>query len=111
MIEGLSDQEKSVLLARAMGWTVHELVSHPPDIFAPPDIWIVSGSLYHPANMALAWRVHLFACNHRFGNNSHWPYLAWFEQEKIFEYEDGQSRWLDKILELAIEAGITEEQW
>ena len=64
-------------------------------------------NLYDPANMALAWRCHLWACNNQFNTNT-WPYLGWFEDNSIFEYEDAQRRWLDKVLELAIEAGVVE---
>ena len=34
--------------------------------------------------------------------------MNWFDKEMIFEYEDAQRRWLDKVLELAIEAGLVE---
>jgi|GEM_PF-6697253 len=65
MAEKLTDQQKSVMLARAMGWEVQEIVGLDADIFAPPDIWVIAGSLYYPANMALAWLV----LNWAYGND------------------------------------------
>ena len=105
----LTDQEKSVMLARAMGWTIS-----PQDVgvlFRPDESerWIAN--LYAPAHMALAWRVlnwvtHSARIGARFD--------IWFSRElhglDFLRYKpaDAQRAWLDKILQLAIEAGIVE---
>jgi hypothetical protein len=86
----LSDEEKSVILARLCG----------AGGVAP-----IALNLYDPANMALAWRV-----------------LSWAQENKLCSLHTliwthnclsasmppavAQRGWLDKVLELAIEAGM-----
>ena len=92
-IEGMTDQEKSVLLDRARG---HSFTFY---------------DLYDPANMALAWRV----LNWRFGKARAYKTIVvefdkWWDSCVIWDKSPAaaQRAWLDKILELAIEAGIVE---
>ena len=107
-LNNLTDQEKSVILARATGWFINpvddnEWVYHLPD----GTTWRTADDLYHDGNMALAWRVHLWALKQR--NRSYWNYCAnGHRGAYVWEYADAQRLWLDKILALAIEAGLTE---
>ena len=105
-MQEMSDQEKSVLLAKAMGWTVRDIVGLPADIFAPPDIWVRAGSLYDPANMALAWRVLNWIGTQGLDDIM----ASWFQEFGCIHIQPSlaQRLWLDKILELAIEAGLVE---
>lgn len=72
----------------------------------------VSPNLYAPENMALAWRV----LNWANGNQmimDYWQETTYVEHE-MFVYwfvltpQEAQTAWLDKILQLAIEAGVVE---
>ena len=109
-IDKMSDREKSGMLANCVGWEIR-LIGASSCVLDGGEYIKVDAlqypDLYTPHNMALAWRVHLWACNNRFGSNT-WEYLRWFEASKIFEYEDAQRRWLDKAAKLAIEAGLVE---
>ena len=106
-INKLSDEEKSVLLAKARGWTVHEAFGGQADIFAPPDQWVERGDLYNPLNMALAWDIHLWLIG--FDDELiTWEYIAWWNDETPWLKSDFQRLLLDKILTLAIEAGLAE---
>ena len=114
----LSDQEKSVMLAKAMGvdWRIIPL-SEFDDIYAdsaetvildPDNVLIGYGTLYDPANMALAWRCHLWAWRHV---DIYTRYRNWWRHHTEMSpmgKPDAQRLWLDKILELAIEAGLIE---
>ena len=122
-IDDLKDHENSVLLAKAIGWKIVnsdriEGLQFVYDIdevqvhvtrdarFLPNDPF----NLYAPAHMALAWRVLNWAEDLDMST----PSLNW----KLFEYPlrtlacespgDAQRLWLDKILALAIEAGLVE---
>ena len=124
MIDKLSDQEKSVMLAKAMGWTAlywsnrdfwsswYHLVDENNRKIKRRGIHKNTGDVFHslmvdlykPSNMALAWRVlnwaHETGLCRRYadgvGKNIHfWDAPA-----------DAQRAWLDKILTLAIEAGL-----
>jgi hypothetical protein len=113
----MSDQEKSVMLARAMGWhqdidggwawTIQPntlyLGSYSAVNFKPPP------DLYDPANMALAWRVlqwHWESDKHDF----HADFDDWWhgQSEPMYAKADAQRAWLDKCLSLAVEAGLVE---
>ena len=111
-------EEKSVLLAKATGvdWRIIPISdfdsiyedSAEVVILDSNDILVGHGTLYDPANMALAWRVHLWM-----GKNDPLPctpkgYIYWWNNLGIVREADAQRLWLDKILSLAIEAGIVE---
>jgi hypothetical protein len=119
-ISKLPDQEKSVLLAKAVGWRVNEQGT----IYYDFPSYLVEGksyihpidSLYNPANMALAFRCHLWALKHLPDNlPANFEYRIWFRNGDYgkpvpWTRKNAQRLWLDKILELAIEAGIIEEE-
>jgi hypothetical protein len=106
----MSDQEKSVLLAKVaqleieyepivlMGLVQTHTRKETIEYFVP--------DLYDPTNMYLAWRVHLWALEARGIRNPYWNF--WANSPYVWILEDAQRLWLDKILELAIEAGIVE---
>ena len=123
-MDNLTDQEKSVLLAKAMGWYQ---VDYEPIMGArwqapnkPEQYWLNPPNLYVTVNMSLAWRVLNWAAKQE-AIISLGIFTWWYEQDspRIYGGEaplvlppaDAQRAWLDKILELAIEAGIigTEE--
>ena len=106
-ISSLTDQEKSVLLAKAMGLEISPngtYFKHLPD-WNQEYIW--GNNFYDPANMALAWRSLNWADQQRALSDRladyFIAYLLWIEPPA-----DAQRLWLDKILELALEAGIVE---
>ena len=114
-ISKMSDERKSVLLARAMGWEV--FVTHDVTVFIPPeglsaeehDRGIIGYvDFYDPTNMALAWRaIGVMVDKH----TEIWDaFFDWWDLEIDPGHESAQRLWLDKILELAIEAGIIEEE-
>ena len=124
----MNKQEKSVLLAEMMGWNVSGKIIDQFDkwfviVQEQGDDWELSENvehpfnLYDPANMALAWRV----LNWAWGIPDDDPALVnlelhdWHEQIAwTVTYDsspaDAQRLWLDRILELAIEAGVIEEE-
>ena len=122
MLDNLSDdQEKSVALAKAMGWDIKphgrntlNMVWDIFDDFGSVGIMLgKSWNLYDPANMALAWRVLNWANKSvpfNSGDDIWRQWEGWWDGLDIKgEYPaDAQRLWLDKILELAIEAGIVE---
>jgi hypothetical protein len=79
------------------------------------------GNLYDPENMALAWRVLNWAAKKfHYGDSYSAGYRIddWIMDEPIVKGDgayniwdlppaEAQRAWLDKILELAIEAGLT----
>lgn len=104
----MNDQEKSVKLARLCGWKQ-------PKRFVPN--WRDSGTtvayydgymnypnLYDPANMQLAWRV----LNFIDGTELSGRFNVWFYNQLWVKISpaDAQRLWLDKILQLADEAGM-----
>ena len=92
----MNDQEKSVLLAKAMGWTIEA-----PEYF----------DLYRPKDMALAWRVLNWAAV-TMPQESYYlvPLQGIVLDTEKLPPPDAQRLWLDKILKLAIEAGLIEVQ-
>jgi hypothetical protein len=109
----MSDQEKSVLLAKAMGTTQFRQYDDGGDyignLIPPP------ANLYDPANMALAWRV----LNWGMASDTLWKRLAdwWLYRDTpstdgwytmTLPPAEAQRAWLDKVLELAIEADLIE---
>ena len=113
----LSDQEKSVALAKAMGWeTFNSPHTGRKMIKRPEVVFIQDGNLYDPANMALAWRVLNWA-NEQHAPDPQEEYIADEVQEymrffgawlSILPPDEAQRNILDKILSLAIEAGLVE---
>ena len=112
----LTDQEKSVMLARAMGggentfkwWTIE--FAKEGDIYThaiPADLVV---NFYDPANMALAWRVLNWAASQREYRQewSGWMIDCIDANELVEKPAVAQRAWLDHILEMAIEAGIVE---
>jgi hypothetical protein len=110
MIENMTDQEKSVMLAKCMGWEIR-LIGVSSCVIDGGEYLKVDAleypNLYAPANMALAWRVHRFALGHNLIKDK---YHRIWEQQRLWNKPDAQRNWLDKILELAIEAGIVESE-
>ena len=112
-IDELSDQEKSVLLARAMGL---EIIPHPTreneEMFVIPESWGWEWEWhddFYPKWMALAWRVHLWALlNGDIGTAYGYWWRPFPRRLAIWYSTDAQDQWLDKVLTLAIEAGLVE---
>lgn len=123
----MSDQEKSNVLGKLCGWSVVEFMQYydyrlldtsDNEIASLPDWYQTDGdmpNLYASENMALAWKCIEWvtappktlqmaeaALNTKFGywwqGNAMWAETA----------TDAQRTWLDKILELAVEAGMVE---
>ena len=111
-INEMNDQEKSALLAKAMGL---ELVPHPVYgdkhlFFRVPEKWDhdwgLADDFYHPSVMALAWPVAEWA----------WDGLPDVQAAKFRNWwkwnikprgnYDPQRSWLDKVLGLIIESTI-----
>ena len=97
-IDKLSDGQKTVMLAKAMGMT--------PDVM---NSGVLCVDLYDPANMALAWRVLNWAIENlpKFMRTIEENFLC----IGVLPYfgitpETAQRAWLDRILSLAIEAGM-----
>ena len=118
MPDNLSDEQKSVMLAKAMGWQVVEhnkrrcTIGHIGERIGVIDYPF---NLYAPANFALAWKVLNWATEHeqnlRVIENGKSKPLAWviyMTEFMLLPPADAQRLWLDKILELAIEAGLVE---
>lgn len=94
-------------------------------IFKPIPNGLGCRTLYDPANMALAWRVrgwfHKLAREEqereKYNTELWWELCAWemnltFKGNHLVEMlpQVAQRAWLDKILQLAIEAGMLEAQ-
>jgi len=142
-IDEMSEQEKSVVLAKLCGWLYTEMRQTAPEktereyiIWNGPEtkepwgilnlsdrVWLdMTKNMYNPANMALAWKVLNWASSKSDIeiDNYSFPYTLDQATEIIFEGEydgndiplwkmppaEAQRLWLDKILELAIEAGM-----
>lgn len=154
-VSEMSDQEKSVVLARLCGWRVEHLPENKTESSWSRGFYFIAdekgnrikhpviherGSaltsvpydhpielehfklfdLYDPANMALAWRVVSWLCKPSVAivpNHDDWRFYAglkfrvWFTKYDIEYITDDtpQRAWLDKILELAIAAGMVTE--
>lgn len=118
----MNDQEKSVMLARAMGLEVYESkeayfkagmphaieydvnIEHPAYFHAEHRLSNVLPNYYDPVNMALAWTV-LQHFKHEGGNLRDTDYDTWVDEDNA---ADAQRTWLDKIFYKSIEAGIIE---
>lgn len=132
-LDELGEREKSVLLARAMGWLWErrtdkngraywegqKISGH---LFINPNHpdYLVGGeagfdkmiNLYYPHNMSYSWLVLNWALSYPKGASAISGLLSWHLDNaypfSLWGYEKAQSIWLDKILELAIEAGLIE---
>ena len=120
-IDNLTDQEKSVMLARVSGWEVSKLGQIFPKKFPGSDIAIYSeDSLYNPRHMALAWHVAEWAWDFpptltvKQGQNNksvqHVFRVFWATKMRPIKNRKCQRLWLDKILELAIQLIFLEDK-
>lgn len=130
-VSEINAEQKSVMLARLCGWKMedaprgypaHVLDETGKNIFPwesfDGDVIGWAGkypNLYDPANMALAWRVLNWASMQDFEDTNHtWCDVVFdricVKSLELFDLppEKAQTQWLDKILELAIEAGRVE---
>jgi hypothetical protein len=115
-IDEMTDQEKSVMLARLMGWPVQE------DGWIYPDNYTVSlRDLYaidqygNPKRFALAWRVLNWFKGLEAGSLPEKPFFySWGKFEESMKLNlnaaDSLHLWLDTVLETAIEAGLVEPE-
>ena len=118
------EREKSLILAKAMGW---EFESDCPRGFIPtlmdsefqpvelpcPDEDYGQGypDLYHPRNMALAWRgLGWWSSVVDIGDDDiYFQWRGWVDSVLVDDFlgkSEAQAAWLDKVLELAIAAGL-----
>ena len=131
-IDNLNDQEKSTLLFEAMGWQMCNTASTNPSkswrvhdgqdrivdyVWFPKDYTDDSPpvvDLYSPAHMSLAWRVlGEEGIRHYLPNDWVWAFEDYlideFEcLENLVGHPGAIEMCLDKILSLAIEAGLIE---
>ena len=137
-ISKMTDQEKSLALAKLCGWVKQEGIAwafHPSGLgnyyshlatllnYKPEHI---TPNLYDPANMALAWLVLNWAMEQTEPmviRTSRWapePFPVDFGSEVDYWLSEkvdiarkppaeAQRAWLDEIVELAIEAGLVKE--
>lgn len=113
-------REKSVMLAKGMGW---EIVPHPvhddvPLFKIPDEIdweWELGDSFYHPSDMALAWRVAGWFNKQTeldsFDEDIWRMWEGWKEMDfpDLLGDSNAQATWLDRILELCTKAGLIDE--
>ena len=128
-ISKMTDQVKSVLLAKAMGLEIGEHPIYEIDwFFKIPEDWDWECEwecdLYRASRMAIAWRVLNWASSRDDAIDDYsFPYILSEGVESFFTLnldddlaiwkmppEMALRFWLDEILELAIEAGIIEEE-
>ena len=127
MIDKMTPEEKSVVLARLCGWLKTDEYFHsyhPPNGkgmsvnytkgYAPEFIFVTDKhyyDLYNVRNFALAWQVLNWAMK-SFDNSTIATLDEWFSFIRVMEMPpaEAQAAWLDKILELAIEAGMVNDE-
>lgn len=127
-INELSDKQKSVILARLCGWTVDEVTQETMERlygkrsdYMSRMVWRdILGVLYpfglpnfyNTANMDTAWRVLNWATSNDSIHDEliDWDWHRWTSHQHIWTMPptEAQRSWLDKILELAIEAGLVD---
>lgn len=128
MINELSDHEKTILLAKLCQfddmWVREVLPTYYTDGFTPDKPgytvvryrnergWVSAINLYDPGVMFLAHRVIVWAEDHV---PDFFDWLHGDRDERGYAYEvltedNGFARALDRILELGIEAGMTEKE-
>lgn len=126
-ISKLTEQEKSVMLARARD-PEEELISNEPGDRIMAITYALIGAkdealnvyfpnLYDPDNMALAWRIAKWSAtvkdtdppgSYHVRDRFHNRFREWWKKTIGPGDESAQAAWLDKVLELAIEAGLVE---
>ena len=117
----LSDEQKSVMLARLCGWKYKKRGILGNSWWAEDDLIYDECydqsearllDLYDTKNMSLAWRVLNWAMDSNLSAREKADIMALFYVDKPFALEmspaEAQCAWLDKILSLAIEAGMLE---
>lgn len=121
-IEGLTTQEKSVILAKLTGRYIPK--DPPPHIFSAYSWYFDDGiaphgepDLYDTKHMALAWRVLSWASDTAAGDlldldtSSRWisaiDYLL-MDRWRNSTAAEIQADWLDRVLKLATEAGLVQ---
>ena len=129
-INEMSGQEKSVLLAKAMGLEIEPHFAHPHDIFIkiPPEWdyeWELLEGDFYTAPMEISWRVLNWAAEneglcqyfseHRVWCSEHTQWETtelhhWWPIQELFDIKpaEAQRLWLDMVLTLVIEAGLVE---
>lgn len=106
----MKDQEKSVLLVKAMGygWEIHE-DHNGCFMLDSEDVLLGEGNLYDPANMALAWRAKRWM-HEEDDRCMVTTFTDWYRRHAVrlsrMDDADAQRIWLDKIHELIIEAEV-----
>ncbi len=129
-IESLNEQQKSVLLAKVMNW-VQQVKSYGDESVVAiggqtvatvdtdlipdeglPELYFMP-NLYDPANMALAWECHLWMLKREIDalnpfKTQKQPYMKWCKDGFPWIFKTAQQIWLDRVLELAIAAGLVE---
>lgn len=123
----MTDEEKSAMLARAMGW---QQCDYTGKAYADT-AWVNENglyiwyddpyectptfNLYHVANMVWAWSaIEWITAPPKTLKQSedmlNTKFAHWWDSENLWACNaaDAQRAWLDKILELAIEAGLIE---
>jgi hypothetical protein len=113
-IDEMTDQEKSVMLLCLTG---HKYVKGPKGGWFNSENELVNiefvrdTNIYHPGFLDLAWRTRQWCLSHIIIGP---PLDSWLWVEGIgydlpnLDAAAAQRAWLDKILELAVEAGIIE---
>ena len=107
----MTDQEKSVLLAKAMGADWKYFHNDEIDewlILDSENVVIGYGNLYDPANMALAWRVLNWA-HKQFPGHGINPITKMYQgfHEAVFLPADKVIEvWLDETINILVEAEI-----
>lgn len=129
-IETMTEQEKSVILAKLCEWETEiyqeyrryyvvirskkeVLLNHQLDVFLAPDLGIREffHNLYNPTNMALAWRVLNWTMGiekSNFRDRLNGSEILHNPHRNLYKLppEKAQKEILDKILSLAIETGM-----
>jgi hypothetical protein len=124
----LTDEEKSVLLAKAMGLMVEKKMTNPwvawfgneedaryVDVifYTDNEGYLRETCNFYDGHMEAAWQVLNWVG--QWDQISQWTqytqFWGWWDQHDVWliEYPKAQHLWLDKILELAIEAGLVEK--
>lgn len=115
-ISKLTPQQKSVMLARLCGWQwVNRLDMHQMIVDANGIMLCGGGfhtlNLYESHNMALAWRVLNWGAKKLYTVDEWANDIVFTTDTSAYNLwdlppADAQRLWLDKVLELAIEAGM-----
>ena len=120
-IDEMSDSEKSVLLARAMGIVEPGPVTGNEWAVIGPVIRLEVLNFYDELNMALAWRVLNWISGEDRETDIHsikklpafLEFDRWWTNKDNFLFQlspaDAQRAWLDKVLSLALAAGLVPE--